>query len=129
MKAFPKSPRQTNPRLLALAKDKPCLMLATENCRGLDGSTTVSAHCNELRCGKGRGMKAHDYYSVWSCANCHQWYDESGAPKAEKQQAFDAAQHRQVRQWAAIHCASNSKDAQAAGWALDALGVISSQLA
>jgi hypothetical protein len=86
--------------LLALARGKPCLMLAVEACRG--GDTTVAAHSNQARHGKGMARKADDCYSVWSCAACHSWLDQGKAPKAEKVRAFDAALGRQVKAWQSI---------------------------
>ncbi|MGL4640908.1 MAG: nuclease domain-containing protein, partial [Shewanella sp.] len=117
---YPKNPRKENPALLKLAQGKPCLMHAAYNCLRPDTSTTVAAHSNELRHGKGRGMKAHDHYSVWACVNCHRWYDESGAPKAEKQRAFEAAHDRQIREWGALR-GSDKRTTEAVDWALENL--------
>lgn len=128
MTSFPKSPRKQNPALLNLARGKPCIMQITPDCYGVDGSTTVAAHSNELRHGKGRGLKSHDHYSVWACANCHRWYDEGKASKAGKQAAFGAAMHDQVREWVKIAAGGNAKNAKSAQWALDELGVIAALL-
>lgn len=85
--------------LLDLAKGKRCLLMAVEACRGLDGSTTVACHENE---GKGMALKSSDSRSVWGCVHCHEWYDRSGAPRAEKRRVFAAAYERQVEEWGFI---------------------------
>jgi hypothetical protein len=115
---YPKNPRQRNPHLLNMARGQKCLMLAVHNCLTIDGSTTVAAHQNE---GKGKAMKQHDYMTVWACANCHSWYDQSGAPLAEKRRAFNAAHERQIDEWRKIadSYSANPKDQKAAQLALD----------
>jgi hypothetical protein len=85
--------------LLKLAEGERCLLLAVENCRMDDGSTTVACHSNFLEHGKGRGLKASDAYTVWGCINCHTWLDQSPSPKAEKRRAFEAAHNRQIAEW------------------------------
>lgn len=90
--------------LLKMARGKNCLLLANEVCQYHDTSTTVAAHSNQQKHGKGMGIKAHDYYTVWACANCHTWLDQGSDPKAEKIRAFDAAHVRQVEAWIKISC-------------------------
>lgn len=48
------------------------------------------AHSNNLRDGKGTGIKAHDYMHVAACRTCHLEYD-SGAKytKEEKRDFFE----------------------------------------
>ena len=58
-----------NPKLLKLAKDAPCMM-----CSILDG-TIVAAHSNQLRDGKGTGIKAHDHRIAFLCHQCHHMID------------------------------------------------------
>jgi ferredoxin len=36
----------------------------------------VAAHSNQLRHGKGMGIKAHDCYIAWACSNCHAEIDQ-----------------------------------------------------
>jgi Protein of unknown function (DUF1364) len=116
---FPKSPRQENPALLKLAQGKPCLMQVNYECLGADGHTTVAAHSNEQRHGKGRGIKAHDQYTVWSCIYCHAWYDQGKATREEKRAAFETAHTRQVQAWRQIVETVSPKERGAAQWALD----------
>src|SRR3990167_11406621 len=91
-----KSDPGRNKNLLDMANGRRCLLTAVHNCRTTDGTTTVACHQNE---GKGFGLKRPDFMSVWGCVNCHAWYDQSGAPRAEKRRAFDAAHIRQVQEW------------------------------
>jgi hypothetical protein len=115
---FSKNPRQRNPHLLAMAEGKPCLLLSVENCQLDYGATTVAAHQNEH---KGKGIKRHDFMSVWGCGPCHTWYDQSGSPLAEKRRAFNAAHARQIEEWRKIaeSPTAKPKDIAAAKWALD----------
>ena len=76
--------------LLALAQGEPCLLRATRHCLGSEGSTTVSAHSNELRHGKGRSIKAEDVYSVWACYPCHTWLDQGSGGFEAKTQAWSS---------------------------------------
>ena len=113
---YPKAPRATNKAVLEMARGMPCLLTAVHNCLG-NSDTTVACHQNE---GKGMAMKQSDAKTVWGCANCHTWYDQSGTPRAEKRRAFDAAHKRQVEQWLVIASdpRENAKDIAAAKWAL-----------
>lgn len=112
----PETPR--NPDVLALAKGRRCLLMAVENCRTLDGSTTVACHENQ---GKGMGIKQSDARSVWGCFACHFFYDSGSVPRAEKRRAFEAAYQRQMEEWKAIanDPRESPKARKAAQWALD----------
>lgn len=125
MIGHPKSAAQRNPHLLAMAKGKPCLLMAVHNCETTRGDTTVAAHSNWSDLGgKGAHRKADDSYTVWSCAPCHMWLDQSGAPKAEKRRAWLAGHERQRQHWADIASGKEpgiEKDRKAAQWAMDRL--------
>lgn len=54
-----------NRRLLDAARDQECAW-----CRRQDG-TVVAAHSNQLRHGKGMGIKAGDQYIAFLCHACH----------------------------------------------------------
>lgn len=96
VRAAPKEKAYRDPALLEMARDRRCLLLAVGNCEGLGSQTTVACHENQ---GKGLGIKAPDHRSVWGCAACHRWYDESGSPRAEKRRAFEMAYDRQRAMW------------------------------
>lgn len=59
-----------NANLLKAVKDCPC-----QQC-GIQDGTVVAAHSNQLRDGKGRGIKAHDYRIAALCYRCHMELDQ-----------------------------------------------------
>jgi hypothetical protein len=59
-----------NKKLLELARNLPC-----QHCGKEDG-TVVAAHSNQLRDGKGRGLKASDYRIASLCFTCHMELDQ-----------------------------------------------------
>jgi hypothetical protein len=74
--------------LLDAARELPC-----QHCGTQDG-TVVAAHSNQLRDGKGRGLKAHDYRIASLCYKCHSDLDQgTHMSKAERIEMFEAA-HR-----------------------------------
>ncbi len=91
-----------NSHLLRMAQGKPCLLRIPGVCNG-DWSTTVACHSNEQKHGKGRSIKAHDYWAVCGCSSCHHWLDQGPASRDEKRQAFEAAHSRQVQAWLALY--------------------------
>ena len=52
-----------------------CRELPCQHCGTSDG-TVVAAHSNQLRDGKGRGLKAHDYRVAALCYKCHMELDQ-----------------------------------------------------
>lgn len=117
---YPKEPRQRNPYLLKMAQGEPCLLRVPGVCNG-NSDTVVAAHSNSAKHGKGKAMKAHDFYSVFSCAACHFWLDVGAATREEKEAAFAAAFERQRKAWADIAWDEKqpAKDRNAARWALE----------
>ena len=59
-----------NKKLLESVRQLPC-----QHCEIEDG-TVVAAHSNQLRDGKGRGLKAHDYRVATLCFKCHSELDQ-----------------------------------------------------
>lgn len=59
-----------NKKLRESARDESCV-----NCGAMDG-TVVYAHSNELRHGKGKGIKCHDVFGAYLCHRCHHEYDQ-----------------------------------------------------
>lgn len=120
---YPKTPRKENPALLKMAHGKPCLLRV--RCDGSPSETTVAAHSNSQKHGKGMGRKADDCYTVWACARCHTWLDSSyNATQEERQAAFEAAHKRQVKAWNDMVFDIGGKDymdGRVARWALDQL--------
>jgi hypothetical protein len=59
-----------NQKLLVACREIPCQLCGAE-----DG-TVVAAHSNQLRDGKGRGLKASDYRIASLCFRCHTEIDQ-----------------------------------------------------
>jgi hypothetical protein len=82
-----------NKALLELVRQSPC-----QACGNQDG-TVVAAHSNQLRDGKGRGLKAHDYRIAALCYRCHMELDQgTKMSKAERVESWDEA-HRATIGW------------------------------
>jgi hypothetical protein len=59
----------------------------------------VAAHSNQLRDGKGRGIKAHDYRIAGLCFTCHYNLDQGAQlSKAERIEIWEEA-HRKTIAW------------------------------
>jgi len=77
--------------LLDAARELPC-----QHCQTQDG-TVVAAHSNQLRDGKGRGLKAHDYRIASLCYSCHADLDQGAhMSKAERLEMFEAAHRKTI---------------------------------
>jgi hypothetical protein len=82
-----------NKRLLEIVRQSPC-----QHC-GLSDGTVVAAHSNQLRDGKGRGLKSHDYRIAALCYRCHSDLDQgSKMDKNQRVQLFEDA-HRNTIGW------------------------------
>ena len=82
-----------NKKLLEVVRDSPCQM-----CGAKDG-TVVAAHSNQLRDGKGRSLKAHDYRIAALCHICHHQIDQGFLyDKEKKRELWDEA-HRKTMGW------------------------------
>jgi len=82
-----------NKRLLEIVRQSPC-----QHCGTRDG-TIVAAHSNQLRDGKGKGIKAHDFRIAGLCFKCHYNYDQGGLmSKTERTEFFEEA-HRKTIGW------------------------------
>lgn len=82
-----------NKKLLNLAKDAPCML-----CGSSDG-TVVAAHSNQLRDGKGTGIKAHDHKIAYVCYLHHNIIDND--PQLNKQERINLWEdaHRKTISW------------------------------
>lgn len=61
-------------KVIDSAKGAPCAFRFPGICGG-DPATTVWAHLNGARFGKGAGIKAHDILGAHSCHQCHFYLD------------------------------------------------------
>jgi len=77
--------------LLDAARELPC-----QHCGTQDG-TVVAAHSNQLRDGKGRGLKAHDYRIASLCYKCHADLDKgTRMSKAERIEMWEEAHRKTI---------------------------------
>jgi len=58
----------------------------------------VAAHSNQLRDGKGRSIKAHDYRIAALCYTCHAEIDQGKMSREDKQDLWEMA-HRKTIGW------------------------------
>lgn len=76
-----------NRKLLEAVRNFPCQI-----CDTLDG-TVVAAHSNQLRDGKGKGIKASDFRIAALCFRCHSMID----------QGKDLSKQERIDQWEMAH--------------------------
>lgn len=77
--------------LLEKVRESPC-----QHCGAEDG-TVVGAHSNQLRDGKGRSIKAHDYRIAALCFKCHAELDQGmKLSKSERVELWESAHRRTV---------------------------------
>ena len=81
-----------NQKLLEAVRACPC-----QHCGREDG-TVVAAHSNQLRDGKGRGLKAHDYRIAALCFTCHTNVDQGMLSREEQREIWEEA-HRKTIGW------------------------------
>ena len=82
-----------NKRLLELLREAPCQVC------GIQDGTVVAAHSNQLRDGKGRSIKAHDFRCASMCYTCHARCDQGAdLSKAERLEMWEEA-HRKTIGW------------------------------
>ena len=82
-----------NKKLLEIVRESPC-----QNCGAQDG-TICAAHSNQLRDGKGRGIKADDFRVAALCFRCHSELDQgTKMSRAERVELWEEA-HRKTVGW------------------------------
>jgi len=82
-----------NKRLLEIVRQSPC-----QHCETRDG-TVVAAHSNQLRDGKGRSIKAHDYRIAALCFTCHTELDQGHKLTKEERVYLWEEAHRKTIGW------------------------------
>ena len=70
-----------NKKLLEVVREIPCQHCGSQN------GTVVAAHSNQLRDGKGKAIKAHDFRIAALCFTCHSDLDQGS--KMSKQERID----------------------------------------
>ena len=67
-----------------------------QNC-GIENGTIVAAHSNQLRDGKGKGIKAHDYRIAALCYKCHAEIDQGkDLSKTDRMELWDEAHRKTI---------------------------------
>lgn len=85
-------------RLLDSARGQQCQIQIEGVCNG-NSETVVAAHSNNLRHGKGMGIKAHDCFGAWACNNCHAEIDQgSKLSRQEKDEYWQLGFERTILQ-------------------------------
>ena len=80
-----------NRKLLDAARELPC-----QHC-GVSDGTVVAAHSNQLRDGKGRSIKAHDYRIASLCYRCHSELDQGAKmSKQERLEMWEEAHRKTI---------------------------------
>ena len=79
-----------NKKLLEIARLLPC-----QHC-GIEDGTVVAAHSNQLRDGKGRGLKSSDVRIASLCFRCH----------AEIDQGSKLSKDARIEMWEQAHRAT-----------------------
>jgi hypothetical protein len=82
-----------NKKLLESVRTSPC-----QNCGKQDG-TVCAAHSNQLRDGKGRSLKAHDYRIAALCFRCHSNLDQGYQMSKEERTELWEDAHRKTIGW------------------------------
>jgi len=82
-----------NQKLLEIVRNSPC-----QNC-GSQNGTVCAALSNQLRDGKGRSLKAHDFRVAALCFRCHSNLDQGyQMDKEERRELWEEA-HRKTIAW------------------------------
>ena len=80
-----------NQKLLEAVRNAPCMLCSAKN------GTIVAAHSNQLRDGKGRGIKASDEFTAALCLKCHYELDQGkNLSKAERLEMWEEAHRRTI---------------------------------
>ena len=79
-----------NQKLLETVREFECVLCGAE-----DG-TVVAAHSNQLRDGKGKGIKAHDYRIAALCHRCHMDIDQGHRMNKQEKEAMWEEAHRKT---------------------------------
>ena len=81
-----------NKKLLETVRESPCQHYGARH------GTVVAAHSNQLRDGKVRSIKAHDYRIAALCYTCHADIDQGRMSREDKQDLWEMA-HRKTVGW------------------------------
>ena len=84
-----------NKRLLDLANEcNECM-----GCGRANAGDVVAAHSNQLRDGKGKAIKAHDYRIAYLCHGCHYSLDQGSVLSKQERITMWEEAHRKTIGW------------------------------
>lgn len=69
------------------------------SCGAPNHGQIVAAHSNQLRDGKGRGIKAHDFRVAFICDLCHYRIDQGKELSKEERVKLWEEAHRKTIEW------------------------------
>jgi hypothetical protein len=69
------------------------------SCGAVNDGTVVAAHSNQLRDGKGKGIKAHDFRVAAMCHGCHYELDQGSKLSKEERLTMWEESHRATISW------------------------------
>lgn len=84
-----------NKKLLQAAEDCPNCM----GCGKPNDGTIVASHSNQIRDGKGTGIKSQDYRVAYLCHACHNLVDAGRGSREERLQFWEMAHRNTVAYW------------------------------
>jgi hypothetical protein len=84
-----------NKKLLELANAIP----TCTGCGAFNVDNIVAAHSNQLRDGKGRGIKSHDFRIAYLCSTCHYTIDQGPTLSREERLEFFEEAMRKTHDW------------------------------
>ncbi len=82
-----------NKKLLEVVRQSPC-----QYC-GIQDGTVCAAHSNQLRDGKGRGLKSYDFRIAALCFSCHSNLDQGTKMSREERLELWEQAHRATIGW------------------------------
>ena len=86
-----------NNKLRQSAQGQNCTMFGPTCTGGGEARNDVCwRHSNEQKHGKATGIKAHDIFGFYGCANCEDWYTGNTITKEQKKHYFRAANEQSL---------------------------------
>jgi hypothetical protein len=85
-----------NYRNKRLTHEIPSTLDTCLGCGGIYPGGIVAAHSNQLRDGKGKSIKAHDYRIAYLCATCHYEVDQGQKSYEEKIAIWEEAHRKTI---------------------------------
>lgn len=92
-----------NRKLLDIAHEAPCMLQIHGVCTG-DRHPRVPAHSDQLRHGRGVGLRSHDCFAVAGCVQCHAAFTRANLGKVIYNEVWAGAFERYV-----LWCWTNEK--------------------